>query len=227
MKISNCLKSLAAVAVAAVALAHPETAKAVSFNYSSEPGATIRFPGDTTFSFTPGTVSGTNPTGANFQVTSGSASGSLGNITGNFNIGAITTSGATQSAPVSGTGMFTIMGPGGFNLTANLVWIDITQTGASGTLNIVGTVNLTNIMYAGANPDLVALRDAGQAANVLTFQFVPPVTLQQLRNGPGPNSTSFSGTVASIVPEGGATVALLGLALTGIALLRRKLAADL
>ncbi len=116
---------------------------------------------------------------------------------------------------------------GANNLTATLQWLNISQTGAGGTLNVFGQVNLTNIMYTGSNPDLVALRDAGSGANVLTFQFVPPVSLEELRNGPGSRSTSFSGSINTAtqgVPDGGLTVALLGLSLAGIAGLRLKMA---
>ena len=155
------------------------------------------------------------------MVTSGTASGLMGEMTGTFTIGTITTIGGVSSASVSGSGTFVIH-DGVNTLSATLTWVDITQNGTGDNLNITGTVNLTGITYGGSNADLVALRNAGNGANVLTFQFVPAVTLATLRNGPGPNSTSFSGTVATL-PDGGTTVALLGLALTGLEGLRRRM----
>jgi len=216
--LAKSIKIAAALSVAAAAFAYVDTAKAVSFNYSSSDGANIVFPGNGTFTFAPGVN--------NFSVTSGSAIGLFGEMTGTFNIGAITTIGITSSAPVTGTGTFVIH-DGANNLTATLQWLNISQTGSGGTLNVTGQVNLTNIMYTGSNADLVALRDAGSGSNVLTFQFVPPVSLEELRNGPGSRSTSFSGSINTVtqgVPDGGVTVALLGLSLAGIAALRLKMA---
>jgi hypothetical protein len=63
---------------------------------------------------------------------------------------------------------------------------------------------------------------AGTAANVLTFQFVPAVTLAVLRDGPGSHSTSFSGTVVSL-PDGGTTIMLLGVGLGALGMARRFL----
>jgi hypothetical protein len=202
---------LSLILAAGMILACASKVQAVSFDYSSTVGSTIVFPGDTTFHFAPSTN--------NFQVTSGSAATFLGQMTGTFTIGTITTIGTTSTAAVSGSGTFVIH-DGSFDLTATLTWVDITQNGTGDNLNITGTVNLTGITYGGTNADLVALRNAGNGANVLSFQFVPAVTLATLRNGPGSHSTSFSGTVATL-PDGGTTVALLGLALTGLEGLRR------
>jgi hypothetical protein len=202
---------LSLILAAGMILACASKVQAVSFDYASTVGSTVVFPGDTTFHFAPATN--------NFQVTSGTAATFLGQMTGTFTIGTITTIGTTSTASVSGSGTFVIH-DGSFDLTATLTWVDITQNGTGGNLNITGTVNLTGITYGGTNADLVALRNAGNGANVLSFQFVPAVDLATLRNGPGSHSTSFSGTVATL-PDGGTTVALLGLALTGLEGLRR------
>ena len=204
---------LSLILAAGMILACASNVQAVSFDYSSTVGSTIVFPGDTTFHFAPATN--------NFQVTSGSAAGLMGEMTGTFTIGTITTIGGVSTASVSGSGTFVIH-DGSFDLTATLTWVDITQNGTGDNLNITGTVNLTGISYGGTNADLVALRNAGNGANVLSFQFIPAVTLATLRNGPGSHSTSFSGTVATL-PDGGTTVALLGLALTGLEGLRRRM----
>jgi hypothetical protein len=202
---------LSLILAAGMILACAGKVQAVSFDYSSTVGSTIDFDGMTHFTFSPITN--------NFRVSNGSAANFLGQMTGTFTIGTITTIGGVSSAPVTGSGTFVIHAPDG-DLSATLTWVDITQNGTGDNLNITGTVNLTGITYTGTNADLVALRNAGNGANVLSFQFVPAVTLAQLRNGPGGHSTSFSGTVATL-PDGGTTVALLGLALTGLEGLRR------
>jgi len=205
------------IAIAALAsFAFVGNAKAVTFDYSSTVGSTITFPGDHTFHF--------SPASNNFSVTSGSAAGLLGEITGTYTIGTISGCGAgCETASVTGSGTFVIH-DGAFNLTGTLTWVDVTQILTSGVLNIGGTANLTGITYGGSNPDLVALAAIGHGNNVLTFQFIPAVTLDVLRNGPGAHSTSFSGTVTATpsTPEGGMTVALLGIGLAAIEGLRRK-----
>jgi hypothetical protein len=50
-------------------------------------------------------------------------------------------------------------------------------------------------------------------------------TSQDPASGSNPTSWSFSASANSVVPDGGATVILLGIALSGVALLRKKLAA--
>jgi hypothetical protein len=204
-------KSLSLLAVGA-ALALGNAAQAVTFNYASETGANIVFSPGGAFTF--------SPIANNFQVTSGSANTRLGEVTGNFQIGAISVNGLTSSAPVTGSGSFVIHDGSGFNLSASLTWVNISQTGTSNGLNTVGAVNLTNITYGGVNADLVALAANTTAYNVLTFQFVPEKSLSDLKTNGG--STSFSGTVATNVPDGGTTIALLGLSLAGLALARRK-----
>jgi hypothetical protein len=199
--------------LAAIALAFVTSAEAVAFTYSNTAGSSILFPGDGTFSFA--------PAANNLKITSGTASGFLGEITGTFSIGAITTVGPVSMAPVTGTGAFDIS-DGTFDLTGTLNWLDMQQIGTGNSLNISGQVNMTGITYSGTNPDLVALASVGSAINTLTFQFTPAVSLSTLKNGPGPNSTSFSGNVATL-PDGGSTVGLLGLALLGVGFIHRRI----
>jgi len=182
-------------------------ASAVSFNYSSTVGSTISFPGSSQIKFLPGVQ--------NFVVTSGSASGLLGEITGTFTIGA-----AGLISPVSGTGSF-IIHDGATPLTASLTWGDLGVIGTGGLLNVFGTVNLNTITYTGGNADLVALKNAGSAVDVLSFQFTGPVTAANLKTGK--YSTSFSGSITAGVPDGGMSLLLLGGALTGLACIRRRM----
>ena len=202
------------IGVASVGLAFFSANNAQAFDYSSTVGSEIVFPGDTTFHFSPGTD--------NFHITSGTATGLLGDITGIFTIGTITIINGVSTAPVTGSGGFVIH-DGAFNLMATLTWVDITQAGTGGGLNLNAAINLNGITYGGANPDLVALASAGQGINVLTFQFTPAVSLTTLRDGPGPHSTSFSGSVAA-VPEPASTVlVVLALAALGARSLHRRL----
>jgi len=213
--LSKSIKITAALALAGAAIGFVDSAKAYSFSYASTPHSAIVFPGNHTFHFSPSTN--------NFVVTSGTAAGDFGEITGTFTIGTITPIPGGSTAPVTGAGTFVIH-DGLNNLTATLTaWFDITQIGTSGTLNISGQVDLTNITYAGTNHDLVAMRNVGSASDTLDFTFNPAVTLARLRNGPGSHSTSFSGTVSFEVPDGGSAVALLGIALVGVGGVRRML----
>jgi hypothetical protein len=211
--LSRSIKMTAALALATVAIGFVDSAKAIQIDYASTSGSFIHFDGLHHFSFTPSTN--------NFQVGNGSCVGCLGEITGTFTIGTITQGPpGFFTAPVTGSGTFVIHDGLGNNLTATLTWVDIQQHGTAGNLNVTGAVNLSSITYAGTNPDLVALRNAGSASNGLSFTFNPAVSLQRLRNGPGSHNTSFSGTI-STVPDGGMTVALLGIALAGVGGARR------
>lgn len=204
-------KTVASLAFAGMALVSANNVQALQFTYASEVGSFINFDGAAHFNFTPAVNS--------FKVTSGTAANFLGDISGTYTIGAITTVGGVSSAPVTGTGTFVIHDPvGPNNFSATLVWINIAQFGTGGTLNVNGTANLTAISYSGSNSDLLAIKNAVGSANTLTFQFVPAVLLADLKST-GTHATSFSGSVGT-VPDGGTTVALLGFALAGMGLLR-------
>ena len=215
--LSKSFKITAALALAVAAMGFVNSAKALEIDYASAPGGLIDFPGDSTFHFTPG------DNGSNLQIINGSASGFFGEVSGTFTISNIQVivPGLVETGDVSGTGAFVIHDNMGHDLTATVVWNSIAQVGAGNALNFHGDVNLTNIMYSGTNTDLVTLANAHSAVNVLSFQFTMAVPLTVLANHPAPDITnSFSGTIAT-VPDGGTTVALLGVALLGIGGLRR------
>jgi hypothetical protein len=223
--LSKSIKITVALVLAAAAVGFVDSAKAVSFAYVSNPlnGSEIHFqggggPNPHTFTFL--------PTTNNIVVTTGTCAGCFGEITGTFTIGTITPIPGGAMAPVTGTGTFVIHDGLGNNLTASLTWVDITQIGTSGTLNISGALNLTGITYSGLNPDLRALAHIGSASNTLDFTFNPGISLFMLRNA-GQHNTTFSGTVTagSSTPDGGASVALLGIALAGVGGVRRILRA--
>ena len=87
-------------------------------NYSSTVNSLIQFNGDGTLTFTPNTN--------NLRITSGSAAGFLGEITGTFTIGTITTVAGNSTAPMTGTGKFVIH-DGTTDFSATLVWVDVGQ----------------------------------------------------------------------------------------------------
>jgi hypothetical protein len=162
--------------------------------------------------------------GSNLEVTSGTASGFFGGVSGNFGVGAITTTttpqGPLETASVTGTGNLNIF-DGSFTLTADLNWVDITTFGTAGSLNTLGTANLNNILYSGSNIDLLALASAGSGTQTATFQFSSPTSLTELfTNRSSTTSTSFSGSISAVpIP---ASVWLFGTGLLGLAGLTRK-----
>jgi hypothetical protein len=212
----NLIKWLGST-VAVIALASTAHATSISFNYASVVGADISFAGDSTFTFAPALN--------NFQIGlttgsagTGSANGLFGEITGHYTIGAV----SGNTASVSGTGTFVIHDGLGNNLTATLTWLDITQEGIGDVVNVSGDLNMSNVQYLGSNVDLKKFVTLGQGNgyNGLTAQFVPGQSINTLKTTA--ETTSFSGT-ATAVPDGGTTIALLGLGLLGVEALRRKL----
>lgn len=208
------LTTLAAAAV----MFSPARADPVAYtlDYASVSGAAIRFDGHSHFTFTPAAGS--------FQITSaGAAYGLLGEMTGTYAIGTVTTAGVFSSAPVTGEGRLIIHDGVGSDLTGTLRWADIVQVGAGDFLNTSGTLNLTAIAYPGSNPLLLALASApGTATDVLSFQFAPARPLAKLKTAPA--SASFSGVIeaARIVADGGSIAVMAGAAIAGAALLQRR-----
>jgi len=162
------------------------------------------------FSFSPGN---------SIQITSGTASGFTGGISGQFGVGAINSAinslGVTESAGVNGNGVLTIF-DGSAVLTADLTWVNIATFGIAGSLNALGSANLRHISYSGMNGDLVALANTGAGTQTATFQFTSPTSLTNLfTTSTSVASTSFSGSISTVpVP---AAVWLLGSALLGLA----------
>lgn len=208
---------------AACLLLGAHQASAISIGFSSVAGASLQFNGST-FQFVGGGFSVDLSDGA------GDSVGLLGNIGGTYTIGPITDfGGGLQTAPVTGSGTFTIS-DGTFSLSATLTWNDIYTSGTGGGTNTAGILNLSGITYSGSNADLLALANAGTGATAVAFQFAPAMSLteltQALPSGSLPIASSYNGSVfgeAPTVPDGGSTLALLGVALVGVESLRRKL----
>ena len=208
------------LAAGAMALSSHQ-AEAIIIDFGNTQNGEIDFNGNTdSFSF------GNGPSGFSLAVTNvfggvGDSVNNLGKIGGTFTIGAISISGGVQTASVTGSGTMTIRDSSGNLLTGTLTWDSIQSSGTGGTINVNGSLNLTGIAYAGSESDLNTLKFNGGGIEAVTFQFIPGLTLTQLTADGTTNATSFSGSIASI-PDGGSTVALLGLALVGIEGLRRK-----
>ena len=171
--------------------APPVVTPGIVLNYSAVPGSRISFSGGG-FTF----VGSSN---VQFEIDDvfdgfGDSLGFDGYFSsgGPFTIGTITINGSVQTAPVSGSGILHIT-DGANELTGTIQWVDITTLGTSGVLNLNGQVNLTGIAYAGASQDLQALLASGTAQVDLTFQFIPALTLTQLKATGG--LTDYSGSI--------------------------------
>lgn len=205
---STLLRLAALLALGAGLLGVTAKATPISFDYSNTTGSTINFDGNSHFSFKAGS------SGYSFGITSGDAVGLTGNILGTFTIG----NASAFTAPVTGTGTFSIF-DGTTSLTADVSWLSLAQIGTGGTLNFNGALNLKNIAYSGNNSVLLDLKSAEAGNNTVTFQFASPTSIAQLKSTK--MSTSFSGSVTA-APDGGTTLLLMGLGLSGLALVRRK-----
>jgi len=222
---------VATLAAGLFAFAAPQAANAITLNFSSVTNAGITFnPVGDTFSFTDGDG------GFDFAIgggATGAANGLKGNLGGTFTIdGPIITSPGPflgtiieQSSVSSSSGTFSIVDASNQVFFANVSWIDIYTMGnplsTQGGINAGGVLNLSGITYSGTNVDLLNLSLAPNGLGAITFQFQPGQFLSNLTAGTTPQATTYSGTVSS-VPEGGSAMALLGLALIGIEIVRRK-----
>src|SRR3954453_22843875 len=121
MKLSHiCKPSL--VGIAAILGFTAPTVRAINIDFAAVSGAKVQFNGTgETFTFLPTIEDQFVITGSDGA---GDSVGLRGWMTGNFSIGAITTSGLLQTASVTGSGQLTIYH--GLNtLTATLTWDSI------------------------------------------------------------------------------------------------------
>jgi hypothetical protein len=197
---------------------------------SLNPGGTLPilvFPGDNTFNFQD--ASGGLFAGYDFAVTdvggsdgTGTAVGLLGNIGGTYTIGAITVDGNRQSAPVTGSGTFSIDDGAGNLLTADIAFLTIFTDGEAGNVNAGGTLNLTNVSYSGTNADLLTLEALSPGTLGVSFNFTPARTLTELANSPQ-DTTNWNGDLIAAVPApAGLLLLAAGAPILGLGYLRRR-----
>jgi len=199
-----------AVAMSSLAISVVTSYAQLSLNFASTPGSTIQFNGtSSTFQFNTSTMPGY--TGSQWAIGSeaggtGSALGLFGVVNNNpFSYGPISTvtyGGITlQTANVIGPlGELNINDGLGNLLTGNVDWVQVDTVNSIGGINASLTVNVTDMAYAGTNPDLETLVAEGPGSMNVSFQFSPSEMLSQLTSGIGPYTTSFSGSI-SVVPE--------------------------
>lgn len=215
---------LAVLVAVGVLLISPQAfASPIQFNFVSEPastqaGASIEFKGapNNTVTFPDA------PDGYDFVITQSDTAdliGIKGNIGGTFTVGAITPAGPLQTAPLTGTGTFSLTDPGGQVLSATLVWNDIYTYNATGGLNSEGAFNLTQWAYAGTYASFLDIKNniLDQSSD-LSFQFNPARKLSQVLISGADTQTTYSGSY-TMAPEP-ATLGLL--ALGGLALIRGR-----
>jgi hypothetical protein len=224
--------TLALALVATLGLGRAPAAQAdLVLDIASVPGANIEFKGSgtgATFAWN------NNQSGQGFVITDsngvGDSVGLHGSLGGTYSYttGSISTSGSLQTAPVlTSGGALTITDAGLKTLTGTIAGIDVDTMGTGGLVNLNGTVNLSAVSYSGTNADLKELRDEaaiGGGIVALSFQFIPGESLTQLAANHADFKTSYSGTIASAVPEpSGLVLAGLGtLASLGYGLRRRS-----
>jgi len=225
-----------ALATALGLLAATSAQAGIVLNFNGNANSNIQFVGDGTSA----TVTIQPNSDPHFTVSSttggdGSGAGITGSIVSSgftYNASDITSVivlGQTlEVAPLAGTGVLTLS-KGGETLTADITGGLIATLNGSGAVNTTQTVNLSNLVLTGTgNNDLTQFYNEAIATGgigTLTFQFANKVGLDVLVES-GTNTTSYSGSLTSAVPE----PATVGMGLSAVVLLgvgyirRRKLA---
>lgn len=217
-------------------------ASTVTLGWSSVPGSTITFNGNT-FTINASAIPANNwlfgayhneqfhttteiggTTGVGIVGTFGGGNGAGGTT---YTIGTPhTTPGGVTVAPIT-TPATILLNAGSSSLTGTLSWGSITTwIGGNGGLNVTLTQNITPTSYTGNNWELGLIAGVNngvpphQGANLeLTFAFAPGLSLAQLETG-GAHTTGYSGLITidpEPVPE--TSTAIAGAAGLGIVIL--------
>lgn len=218
------IRLLATAAVAAgLAVSGLSSAAVYTFQGANDVGAGITFAGDPSRS-----IAFPNLGTFDFVITNsadGTATGLKGNLSGapNFTVGAITTIGGLQLAPVTGTGTFSIF-DGSTTLTADITFDEVSSFGTSVGLSFSTLINLSNISYSGSNAGLLSVVNSIDPSLTVAATFNPGKSLTQLMTPSAETSTSYAIAFAGQpVPEP-STMALLtiGLGMVGFSLARGR-----
>jgi hypothetical protein len=233
---------LGVVASGVLALGSWETA-AVAFDIGVMPSGGLHFLGNGTLSAGVGSnykdgqfkFYGADATAPVFRINGvteggvGDAVGYVGRIENTFTMGTIVTeSSIKQSATVSGVGLLSIYDPDNplDKLTATVEWIDIVSFKTGASVNTDAVLNLSNIQYSGSSQDLLGLLSSVDAYQIMNFSLPKIGTKFRDLNYLSANSykTSFDADIIFTplsVPDGGATLILLGAGFAMFAFARR------
>lgn len=177
----------------------------------------MMFGGDSTVSFfgnTDGYVFEVNDSNGS----AGDAEGLFGAISGVWTIDPWTSNVTTVSG---GPGSFSIWDGDGEAFMAELDFDQVGTVLSGGVMN--GASNLTDFSYGGSNMDLMELYEWGWATLSLSFEVAQgPANLSLDYLGSNKTESTFSGDVASRVPDSGTTSAMLGLGIFFLAAIARR-----
>ena len=223
-------RALTLAAVLALCFA-PSARAGLVLDISAAPGADVEFTG----SGTGATVAfNNNGSGQGFVITSstgvGDSVGLFGTIGGSYSYAsALITNpapGVEYALLSTSGGNLTITDASSLSLTGNIAGIDVATVGTGGAVNVNGVINLTGVSYSGTNADLDQLRNeaaAGGGILSISFQFGSATSLTQLAGLGAPNSTSYSGTIATVPEPSSLALACFGaIAVAGFHLRRRR-----
>jgi hypothetical protein len=234
-KLHGRARPLSWAATALLALCFGQSARAdLILDISSAVGANVEFKGSgtgATFVFN------NNGSGNGFTVTNSSGFGDSvgldGTIGGSYSYlkASIVTVGPSQTALVTTSGgSLTITDASSLKLIGTVNAVDVNTLGTSGSVNVSGAINLSGVTYSGTNKDLTQLKneaDANGGTVVISFQFIPAISLTGLTASGADHATSYSGTISTAIPEPTSLVlGSIALGLVGFGVCRSKARGD-
>jgi hypothetical protein len=210
------MKTINKLAMIAVGLAASAVASQAAFDVSlGSFGPTIQFNGSSQFSF----ENQAFLSGYQFVITTSSGVADSKGLDGSF--GSTLFLFDPSTGLISTPGLLTIHSSSG-DLTAHFTFQQITQVGSVFGLNGGLAVNLNTISYTGTVQDLKALKAAGKATLVVSFQTTSPYSITDLASSTV-ETTSSASIRYTPVPEPATFIAGLGaLALFGFTAMPKR-----